>query len=157
LIRHRVVHRLVRNLILTLLGAGYLAVTCSPAGASGTARIQQRNGSVKIYTNVRIKIDQQSMSLTSSDGKGTVYIGKAACTKLDELVRCFPYDATLDQGGKMTHIALQSGTVWLNPTSTKLPLPNSSTQLPPHGVMLSMQTKAGTYVSLTGTVDEIKK
>jgi len=157
LTHRRVVPRLGRNLIPALLTAGYLAVACLPAGASGTARIQQRDGSLKTYTNVRISIDQQSMTLTSSDGKGTIYIGKAACSKVGELVRCFPYDATLDQGGKMTHIALQSGTVWANPTTTKLQLPQSSTQLPPHGVMLSMRTKAGTYVSLTGTADEIKK
>ncbi len=151
------IHHRVRLLVLTLLGAGYLAVVSSRAGASGTARIQQRDGSLKIYTNVRISIDQQSMTLTSSDKKGTIYIGKAACTKVGELVRCFPYDATLDQGGKVTHIALQSGTVWANPTTTKLQLPQSSTQLPPHGVILSMRTKAGTYMSLTGTADEIKK
>ncbi len=155
--RHRATHRLGRILLVILLGAGYLAVAGSPAGATGTARIQQRDGSVKTYTKVRISIDGQSMTLTSSDGKGTVYIGKAACTKVGELVRCFPYDATLDQGGKTTHIVLQSGTVWVNPTSTRLALPSSSTQLPPRGVMLSMQTKAGTYVSLTGTADEVKK
>ncbi len=155
--RHRVTRRLGRNLVLTLLGAGYVAVACSPACASGTALIQQPDGSVKTYTHVRISIDQQSMTLTSSDGKGTMYIGKAACSKVGELVRCFPYDATLDQDGKRTHIVLQNGTVWANPTSTKLQLPSSSTQLPPNGVMLSMHTKAGTYLSLTGIADEVKK
>jgi hypothetical protein len=52
---------------------------------------------------------------------------------------------------------LQSGTVWLNPTRTEQPLSYSSTQLAPHGVLMSIHTKAGTYVSLTGTVDEIQK
>ena len=157
MIRQRLLRKRVVHLVPTLIAAGYLAVTVAPAGATGTARIQQRDGSVKTYTNVRISIDAQSMTLTSSDGKGTLYIGKAACTKVGELVRCFPYDATLDQDGKRTHVVLQSGTVWANPTSAKLALPSSSTQLPPRGVMLSMRTKAGTYLSLTGTVDEVKK
>ena len=52
---------------------------------------------------------------------------------------------------------LKSGTVWVNPSSTTQQLTLSSTQLPPRGVLLSIQTKAGTYVSLTGVVDRIQK
>ena len=145
------------------LYAGIVALLCAsvavatPAGATGTAQIQQPNGSVKTYPKVRILIDSQSMTLVSADGAGTLYIGKAACTKEGELIRCFPYDATYDHNGTRMHIVLQKGTVWLNPTTSKVPLPQSSTQLAPHGVMLSMHTKAGTYMSLTGTVDQIKK
>jgi hypothetical protein len=145
-----------RVLTLVLL-AGFFGAIYAPVGATGTARVQHPDGSVKTYTNVRININQQSMTLVSSDGVGTLYIGHAACTKQGELIRCFPYDATLDQHGTRTHIVLQGGTVWLNPTSEKLPLPNSSTQLPSHGVLMSMHTKAGTYMSLTGTADEIQK
>ena len=154
--RHRQAQMSNRLPVLALI-AGFLAAACCPAGATGTARVQQPDGSVKTYTKVRINIDQQSMTLVSSDGVGTLYIGHAACTKQGELVRCFPYDATLDQHGTRTHIVLQAGTVWLNPSSAKLPLPNSSTQIPSHGVIMSMHTKAGTYMSLTGTADEIKK
>ena len=145
------------RLLVFMLLAGLFGAACSPASATGTARVQQPNGSVKIYTNVRINIDQGSMTLVSSDGVGTLYIGHAACTKQGELLRCFPYDATLDQHGTRTHIVLQGGTVWLNPSSTKLTLPNSSTGIPSHGVIMLMHTKAGTYMSLIGTADEIKK
>jgi hypothetical protein len=97
------------------------------------------------------------MTITSSDGEGTLVLGKAGCTKVGELLRCIPYDATLEQHGESTHVPLQSGTVWLNPSSTTQQLSFSSTQLPPRGVLLSIQTKAGTFVSLTGTVDRIQK
>jgi hypothetical protein len=97
------------------------------------------------------------MELTSSDGQGTLVLGKAACTKEGSLVRCLPYDATLFQNGEKRHIVLQSGTVWLNPTQSKQPLAFSSAELPPHGVLMSVNTKAGTYVSLTGTVDEMHR
>jgi hypothetical protein len=147
------------NILRRLLGTLFLVVVAMalPAGAAGTARIQQSDGSVKAYTNVRIVVENGSMALTSSDGKGTIYIGHAACTKTGELIRCLPYEATLDQHGQATRIALKSGTVWLNPTESPQPLSHSSTQLPPHGVMLSMQTKSGTFVSLTGTADVMKK
>ena len=140
-----------------LLALGAAAALAAPAFATGTARIQQPNGSVKTYQNVRILIDPQSMTLVSADGVGTLYIGKAACTKEGDLIRCFPDHATYDHNGTRTHIVLQNGTVWLNPTSGKLALPNSSTQIAPHGVVLSMRTKVGTYMSLTGTADQIKK
>jgi hypothetical protein len=132
-------------------------VLSSPAEARGTARIQQQDGTVKTYNNVYVRIKNQAMALTSSDGKGTLILGKAACTEVAALIRCLPYDATLDQNGKSLHIPLQSGTVWLNPTKEAQTLTGSSTKLQPRGVLLSIETAKGTYVSLTGTVDEVQK
>jgi len=134
-----------------------VCIVCRPASASGTARIQQPDGDVKTYKNVRIVINEGNLWMTSSDGKGTLVIGKAACSKIGELVRCLPYDATLVQFGEKTHIALQSGTAWLNPSQTTQTLPLSSAQLPAHGVLVSVRSKRGTYVTLTGTVDKIVK
>ncbi|MGB6521165.1 MAG: hypothetical protein WBE83_05280 [Candidatus Cybelea sp.] len=146
-----------RVLFGVLLAGGICAVPSGAAYATGTALVQQRDGSEKTYTNVRISIRNESMAITSSDGQGTIVLGKAACTKVRELVECLPYDATLLQNGQSTHIALQSGTVWLNPSETAQELSHSSTQLPPRGVLLAVRTKKGTYVTLTGVVDEVQK
>ncbi len=146
-----------RVLLSLALAVTVGAAAYGPAGATGTARIQQRDGATKTYTNVRIDVTTESMSITSSDGQGTLVFGKAACNKVGELLQCIPYDATLEQHGQSTHIPLKSGTVWLNPGTTTQQLSYSSTQLPPHGVLLSIQTKAGTYVSLTGVIDRIQK
>ncbi|MGC2129237.1 MAG: hypothetical protein WA629_03970 [Candidatus Aquilonibacter sp.] len=146
-----------RILAPLLLVAVMVLLACGRASATGTARIQQRDGSIKTYTNVRIVVLTESMAVTSSDGEGTLVFGKAACTKIGELLRCIPYDATLEQHGQSTHIPLKYGTVWLNPSATTQQLTYSSTQLPPRGVLLSIQTKAGTYVSVTGIVDRIQK
>lgn len=145
-----------------ILGPAFFALAIAamaygPARATGTARIQQHDGTSKTYTNVRIVVQTQSMAITSSDGEGTLVFGKAACTKVGELLRCIPYDATLEQHGQSTHIPLQYGTVWLNPSATTQQLTHSSTQMPPRGVLLSIQTKAGTYVSVTGIIDRIQK
>jgi len=134
-----------------------LAVPVSPAFATGTVVVLQRDGSEKTYTNVRISIRNESMAITSSDGQGTIVLGKAACTKVGALLECLPYDATLLQNGQKTHISLQSGTVWLNPSSSAQTLSHSSTQLPPRGVLLAVRTKKGTYVTLTGVVDEVQR
>ena len=142
---------------LALCLFGVLAASGIPADATGTVRIQHPDGSVSTYQNVRITIFNESMAITSSDGQGTVVLGKAACTKTGDLVECLPWDATLFQNGTKVHIGLKSGTVWLNPTTTDQQLSHSSTQIPPHGVLLSVQTKRGTYVTLTGTVDEVHR
>jgi hypothetical protein len=80
----------LRALVSVLCLACLLSVQIGAANATGTARIQQRDGAVKTYRNVRIRIENKSMSITSSDGKGTIIISKAACSMIGKLVRCLP-------------------------------------------------------------------
>jgi hypothetical protein len=146
------------RIIATAVAAScFLAVAAGRAEATGTVRVQQHDGSVQVYNDVHIGIKNGSMALTSADGKGTLLIGKAACTKSGELIRCLPYDATLIQNSAEARIVLQSGTVWLNPSGSAQQLSHSSQQLPSHGVVMAVRTKAGTYVSLNGIVDDIQK
>jgi hypothetical protein len=128
-----------------------------PALATGTLRVQHHDGTVQTYTNVYIRILDNEMTLTSNDGKGTVVIGKAACNKVGELIQCLPYDATLEQNGSEARIPLANGTAWFNPTGTSQQLSLSSQSIPSHGVVMTIETKSGTYVSLNGIVDEMKK
>ena len=137
--------------------AGLLAATTALAWATGTVSVQKSDGSVKTYTNAFISIQNASMSVTSSDGAGTIVVGRAACSAIGALLRCFPYAATLYQDDKETQIPLQTGTVWLNPTKTKQQLSHSSATLGPGGVLMLLHTKRGAYVSLSGTVDEVRR
>lgn len=146
-----------RVFVLAVLIGGTFAAQLGVASATGTARITQRDGSVRTYSNVRIAVRDQAMWITSSDDRGTLVFGKAACTKVGELLECLPYDATLYQNGEKRRIPLQSGTVWLNPTKVGQQLTHSSARLPPRGVLLAVLTKAGTYLTLTGVVDEVQK
>jgi hypothetical protein len=97
------------------------------------------------------------MTIATADRTGTLVLEKAACSMVDQLMRCYPYAASLKQKGSGGPIQLASGTLWLNPSSTRQQLPLSSTRLPPRGVLLALKTKKGTYFSLTGTFDELKK
>ena len=128
-----------------------------PAGATGTATIVQPDGTKRTYSNVRIAIWNATLALTSSDGQGTVVVGKASCLKVNELIKCLPWDATLFQNGDKLHIAVASGTVWLNPTTTRQQFSHSTTSIPPHGVVMDLHTKRGTYVSLSGVIDEVNR
>ncbi len=148
----------MKRSILTAIAFGFalILVPCA-ANATGTATVEQSDGTTKVYKNVVIAIRDQQMEVTTSDGVGTLVIGKSACTKVAELVECLPYDATLYQGGQKVHIMLKSGTVWLNPTTSSQPLSLTSARIGPHGVLVSATTKRGTYFSLTGTVDRLNK
>jgi len=150
-----VVHR--STLLTIALLVGLVAFQNGTAGATGTARIVRPDGSQKTYADVRIAVRDQAMWITSHDGQGTLVFGKAACTRVNALLECLPYDATLFQNGEKRHIALRSGTVWINPTKTSQPLTHSSTQVQAHGVLLAVETNAGAYVTLTGVIDEVSK
>jgi hypothetical protein len=151
------VRRTLRLCVFTALSATLLLGLATPARATGTVRIQQPSGSVKTYTNVRLRINNASLMLTSSDGQGTLVFGRAACTKVGELLHCLAYDATLFQHGRRLHIPLKDGEAWLNPSTSVQTLSHSSTQLPHNGILLTAESKRGTYVSLTGVVDEVHK
>ncbi len=144
--------------LFTLILASGLVIGClSSAVATGTMRVQQNDGSVRVYQNATIKVSQKTLRITSADKKGTIVIDKAACSFIGQVMRCLPYSMTLDQGGGAHPLDFQRGTVYINPTTTKQPLPLTSKQLEPNGIMLSLTTKIGTVVDLTGTIDSISK
>ncbi len=135
-----------------------MGVSTAYANAAGTARIQQRDGSAKIYSDVHIRVqDHQRLLITSSDGVGTLIVNKASCTAVANLIRCLAYSVELDQNGRTVAIPVLSGTVWLNLSGAKHQLPYSSTQLPPRAVLMALATKRGTHLTLTGTIDEVTK
>lgn len=134
-----------------------LAVPANSASAMGTVQVRQSDGSSKTYKSVTVKMNAANIAVTSGDREGTLVIGKDACAQVGAVMRCLPYDAVLTQYGNLYHIAVKSGTLWVNPTQKQQTVPSASATLPPRGVLLKMQTKAGTSVALTGTVDEMEK
>lgn len=112
---------------------------------------------MKVYPNVHITVVRRTLRITSSDAKGTFILSRAACSMVGELMHCLPDTATLQQFGETRSIELRSGSVWFNNTEATQQMPLSSTQVPPRGILLTLQTPRGTYLSLTGTVDEITK
>lgn len=145
------------SLAAALFLCGLFAVPSAPAQARATVVIRQKDGKSTTYTNVLVRIKNQAMALVSADGQGRFVLGKAACTLVGALLRCFAYDATLEQYGQSRHIPLKNGTVWFNPTTTAQNMPNSSNKIKPHGVVLSFLTEKDTFVSGSGTVDELSK
>ena len=143
---------MIRVLCLTLLCAFALL---SPAGATGLVRVQQSDGSVQTYPNVVIRYskDSKALTITTADGQGTLTIDQAACSYVDQLYRCLLTHMSLTQGGKTTPLDFSTGTIYANTTDEKLNLPLSSQSVPPKGIVMALQTKRGTYISMTGIID----
>lgn len=136
------------------LAAAWLAAGL-PASARGVTLIQESNGTVKTYSNVYMAVAGQTLTLRTSDGKGTLRIATGACSFDKNVQRCLPYSVTLTQSGKTHKIALSYGTVFLNLTSQAHQLPRSSDMLAPRTVLVLLKTAHGTYVTAKGTLDEV--
>ena len=140
----------------TYAAALALAVAACPiaAMATGTTRVQHSDGTVNVYQPVGIKIiPDKALVITSPDGTGRIIIYRAACSYVGELMRCFPTGITWKQNGESHPLDLQRGTIYLNQTASSQPLPLSSTQVPANSIVMSLQTKRGTYINVTGTID----
>jgi hypothetical protein len=125
------------------------------ANASALVRVQQTDGSIQEYPNaiVRYSKEAHDLTITTADGKGTLTIDQAACSYVDNLYRCLVTDASLSQNGQTHPIVCRSGTIYANTTGGEIKLPLSTQGVPPRGIVMALQTKAGTYISMTGTID----
>jgi hypothetical protein len=143
--------------VLSICVCACTVATPSNAYAKGTVTVQQSDGSTQQYAGVTIRIISKTLRITTADGVGTLSIDRAACSYVGDLMMCLPYDMTLDQGGGSHPLDFQRGTVYLNLTDAKQQLPLSSTWLAPQGILLSLTTKIGTIVNMSGTIDQVQK
>ena len=139
--------------VLLAVLATVAPVTASPVDAKGTVRVQQADGSARVYNDVTIKAGNKRLLITTADGKGTLIVNRAACTMTNNMMRCLPYTLILQQDGKTKPLDFQQGTVYINTSDAKQHLPLSSTEVPPNGILMAISTKIGTFVTLTGTLD----
>jgi hypothetical protein len=137
--------------------AAFLGWGASPADAAGTVLIRQANGQTNVYHDVVIKVIHNALYMTTSDGKGTLVINRAACSYQGQIMVCFATNAALVQAGKTSALDLKHGTIYVNSTDDSQSLPLSTTKVPAHSILLSFSTDRGTYVSLSGRIDKVVK
>jgi hypothetical protein len=139
--------------VLGVCAAGAFSATA--ARATGTVTIRQADGATNVYRNVVIEVIRGALFMTSSDGKGTLVIHRAACSYQGQLLVCFATSATLIQGGETNPLDLRNGTIYVNSGGTAAQMALSTIKVPPHSVVLSFSTNRGTYVSLRGRIDKV--
>jgi hypothetical protein len=134
-----------------------LALTGAAASAEGVTRIQQSDGTVQMYRNVHMWLVGQTLHIQSHDKHGVLEIISGACSAPNDGLRtCLPFKTSLHQKGTTHDIALEHGTVYYNVGPDAVQLPHSSRHLASHEVLVLLHTMHGTYVSVRGTLDEVK-
>jgi hypothetical protein len=131
--------------------------TTSAASAKGVTLIQQADGSVRTYVDVSIRMVGQTLWLQTADKKGTLKIVNGACSFTGAIERCLPYSVTLIQNGNDRRIAILHGTVYLNLSGVAQSIPMSSQELAPRTILALWRTVRGTYVTIKGTLDEVRQ
>jgi hypothetical protein len=126
------------------------------AGATGTVRVQQSDGTVQTYDGVSIRVKHNTIRIGSKDQKGVMVIDRAACSYVGDLIRCLPASFQLVQSDQTKTIQLISGLIYANLTGTPQQLTNSSKQIPPKNLMLQLHTFRGTYITVRGEIDVIQ-
>ncbi|HTZ53949.1 MAG TPA: hypothetical protein VMB20_02715 [Candidatus Acidoferrum sp.] len=148
------VAKAVLRAILPLLAI--LIFSVAQAGATGTVRVQQSDGSVRTYDDVSIRVKHNTLRIGSKDKKGVLVIDRAACSYVGELLRCLPTSFQLVQTGQTKTIQLTNGLVYLNLTDSPQQMTFSSKHMQPHALMLTLHTLRGTYITIRGQIDELQ-
>lgn len=139
------------------LVAAFVFAAAAGARAQGTITIQHLGQNADTYDGVAVKVIHNTLNVTSPDGKGTLIITQAACFYQKEVKVCLPTAVSLVQAGGVHALNLQRGTLYVNMTDSMQWLPHSTTQLPPHGIVMSLLSGKGTYINLVGTIDKVVK
>jgi hypothetical protein len=138
------------------LAAAFM-LAAAGARAHGTITIQHAGQDSETYERVAVKVVNNTLNVTSEDGKGTLIITQAACFYQHELEVCLPTAVSLVQARGVHALDLHRGTVYVNMTDSMLALPHSSTQVPPRGIIMSLLSGKGTYINLVGKIDKVSK
>jgi hypothetical protein len=131
-----------------------VTVPSAPALATGSVRIQQRDGSVQTYTGVTLKVANKTLTLISADKVSTVAISGAVCAPDGAIVRCTGGGFSLLQDGQKHIVPFKTATFYFNPTDQDQLLPLSTTKISPHSVIFAVQTAKGTYITGNGKLDQ---
>lgn len=124
------------------------------AGARGLVRVQQADGRVQEYRDVVLQLHGTTLRIRSADKVGTLIVRRAACLWIGGLERCLPSALELSQHGNHP-IAFERGTLYLNLSSQSRSLPHSSKMLGPGSVLALLKTVHGTYIAVSGRLDEV--
>lgn len=128
--------------------------SAASAGATGTVRIQHHDNTVHSYTNVRLALTQNELTVTSPDRISTIVVNRSTCIKIQKLIRCGAGGLSLMQDGRIHPIPVVRGTFYFNLTDEAHGFYHSSAKLAAHSVQFSLHTKKGTFITGGGRLDQ---
>jgi hypothetical protein len=156
-VRNRIIAASRLGAVAGLAAILLVAASGGRAGATGTTRIQQSDGTVQVYRDAHLRLVGETLWITSADHRGVLQVVNGACSYAGELQRCLTDGVTLRQHGRVHNIAVAHGTVYMNLSTSAQQLPHSGEQLAPQNVLVAFRTAHGTFVSVRGSLDAAPK
>jgi hypothetical protein len=136
------------------------------AMATGSIRMEQYDKSVQTYIGVVMKVQANTLELTSPDGVSKVAIAVSGgdCWRANGIIYCAGGTMSLRQAGKVNFIQLKAAKFYLNSTdqeqwsdSLGAMLTSAGCQgaakVAPHSVVFAILTEKGTHIIGNGKLD----
>lgn len=134
----------------------FFLILGTAAQAAGTTRVQQSDGSVQVYHDVRIRLHGHTLWLRSPDRKDRLQVESTACSYVHEIQRCLPYKVFLHKPSGAHQITIVRGVYYVNLTDKPHPLLHSSERVPAKSVLMFLHTSHGTFVQAEGRLDAVE-
>lgn len=144
----------IKTLILTSLSTALLA---TPVLAVGQITVEDAEGEVDIYSNVKITHTADTLYLKASDSETTLVINKKDCTMEKAIQVCSMGNVTVSSYGVDESLEVAQMFVFINPTKERQVLEGSKVVLSPSTVLIEILTTKGTYINGMGKIDSMQK
>jgi hypothetical protein len=136
--------------LLIALGAALLPLA---AQAQGEVRIEQRDGSNKVYPGVRIDAKGDTVTFSLENTAHTLVVVGSHCAREGGVRVCSSADVWFDRYGVNEELRVTKSYVFVNDTHTMLHVKGSRVDLSPNTVMVEILTQRGTYITGRGWID----
>jgi hypothetical protein len=136
--------------LLFALGAALLPL---PAHAQGEVRIEQRDGSNKLYPGVHIDAKGNTVTFSLENAEHTIVVAGSHCGREDGVRVCSSTDVWFDRYGVNEELRITKGYVFVNDTHKMLHVKGSRVELSPNTLLVEILTQRGTYITGRGWID----
>ncbi|MGD1065907.1 MAG: hypothetical protein ABR975_03755, partial [Vulcanimicrobiaceae bacterium] len=142
---------MVRSPLVLLLALG-AALLPLPAPAQGEVRIEQRDGSNKVYPGVHIDAKGDTVTFSLANAEHTLVVAGAHCSREDGVRMCSSADVWLERYGVSEELRVTKSYVFVNDTHKMLHVKGSRVDLSPNTLMVEILTQRGTYITGRGWI-----
>lgn len=144
----------IKTLILSSLSTALLA---TPTLAVGQFSVEDSEGAVDIYSNIRITHTADTLYLKASDSETTLVINKKDCKMEKAIQVCSTGDVSINTYGVDESLDIDQILVFINTTKERQAIEGSKVVLSPNTVLVEILTKKGTYINGMGQIDSMQK
>jgi hypothetical protein len=123
-----------------------------PSLANGLVRIEQSDGSSKVYHGVEIANTDAAVYFVPASSEELI-IQKRGCTSEDQIQVCPTPDVEFSRYGVIEDLLVSHAFLFVNTTQQSHQIRKSRVTLSPNTLMVEILTSKGTFIRALGIVD----